>query len=234
MEFAPEGPMAIPLWINGHAYLTMGESFFDVVNPSTGEALRRVPMCGSKEAAEALAAAREAQPGWAAMGMNARRVCLNALADALEKYSGHFAKLLVQDLGVDEAIASGEVEAAVAALRGVSVGHAGILAVVVDASQSLAGLARAMAPALLAGASVVLKPSLKAPSAAFALCELSGRVEWPAGVLNLLHGDAPAISGLCSGGVDRLIYAGEPALGAQVAVIAEAASVPFEQIGDAS
>lgn len=229
MEFAPEGPMAIPLWINGRAYLTVGDSFFDVVNPSTGESLRRVPMCGSEEAAEALTAARAAQPGWAAMGMNARRVCLNSLADALAKYSGHFAKLLVQDLGVEEENAAREVDAAIAALRGVSVGHGGVLAVVVDASQSLVGLAGAMAPALLAGASVVMKPSLKAPSAAYALCELSGRVEWPAGVLNLLHGDAPAISGLCSGGVDRLVYAGESALGAQVAAIAGEASVPFEQ-----
>lgn len=228
MEFAPEGPMAIPLWINGRAYLTVGDSFFDVLNPLTGQALRRVPMCGASEAAEAIAAAREAQPAWAAMGMNARRVCLNALADALARYAGHFAKLLVQDLGIDEAAAAAEIAAAETALRGASVGHAGVVAVVVDATQPLAGLALAMAPALLAGAAVVLKPSLKAPSAAYALCELTGRVDWPAGVVNLLHGDAPAIVGLCAAGAERLLYVGDAALGQPVAELAAAAAVPFE------
>src|SRR6185369_1118677 len=62
MEFAPEGPMAIPLWINGHAFLTAGNSFFEVTNPATGEAIRRVPLCGEGEAREAVTAARTAQP----------------------------------------------------------------------------------------------------------------------------------------------------------------------------
>ena len=94
MEFAPEGPMAIPLWINGRPYLTMGDSFFDVINPATGQARHRVPMCGADEAAEAVAAARDAQAAWAALGLAGRQECLARLADALEKYAGHFAKLL--------------------------------------------------------------------------------------------------------------------------------------------
>ena len=64
MEFTPEGPMAIPLWLNGRAYLTVSEAFFDVVNPLSGEALRRVPLCGDDEAAETVAAAAAAQPQW--------------------------------------------------------------------------------------------------------------------------------------------------------------------------
>ena len=65
MEFSPEGPKAIPLWINGHAFLTVSESFFEVVNPLTGQALRRVPLCGADEAMAAVTAARDAAPGWA-------------------------------------------------------------------------------------------------------------------------------------------------------------------------
>jgi len=103
-----------------------------------------------------------------------------------------------------------------------------VLGVVVDAARPLAGFAEAVAPALMAGATVVVKPSPKAPSAIFALCELSARAEWPAGVLNLLHGDTAAIEGLCVDGVDRLIYRGNPGLGAQVGAIAEAAGTPFE------
>lgn len=228
MEFSAEGPKAIPLWINGHAFLTVTDAFFDVTNPATGEAVRRVPLCGASEAAEAVGAAQVAQSAWAMMGMPARRVCLASLGDALDNYSGHFAKLLMQDCGFDEARASAEVGEAVAALYGASVGETGVFGLVLDASRPLASLAEVIAPALMAGATVVVKPSPKAPSAAYALCELSGRAEWPAGVLNLLQGDTAAIEGLCAAGIDRLVYAGHAALGVQVGAIAETAGIPFE------
>ena len=228
MEFAPEGPMAIPMWVNGHAFLTVGQDFFDVTNPATGEAIRRVPLCGASEAAEAVTAARGAQPGWAEMGMPARRVCLSALADALDRYTGHFAKLLTQECGFDEATATAEVAAAVAALQGAGVGATGVFGLVLDASRPLVAAAENLAPALLAGATVVVKPSPRAPSAVFALCELTSRCEWPAGVVNLLQGDTAAIDGLCAAGVDRLVYAGNAALGVQIGAIADAAGVAFE------
>ena len=98
---------------------------------------------------------------------------------------------------------------------------------VVDASRPLAGFAATAAPLLRGGATVVVKPSPRAPSAAFALCELSARASWPAGVINLVHGDADAIAGLCAAGADSLVYAGEPALGTQVAAIAARCGTPF-------
>ncbi len=230
MEFAAEGPKAIPLWVNGHAFLTVTDAFYDVVNPVSGEAVYRVPLCGAAEAAEAVAAARRAQSGWAALSAEARQACLNALADRLEGYAGHFAKLLRGDTGCSDEFAQAEVAAAVAALRGDRVGEAGVLAVVVDATRPLAGFAEAAAPALRAGASVVVKPSPKAPSAAYALCELSARAEWPAGVLNLMQGDTGALEGLCTAAIDRILYAGEATLGAQVGVIAAAAGKPFAML----
>lgn len=228
MDFSAEGPMAIPLWINGHAYLTVSNGFFDVTNPTTGEAIRRVPLCGDEEAAEAAKSARAAQPVWAEMGLPARRVCLASLADALDRYTGHFAKLLQQEIAIDAATATAEVEAAVTALRGSEVGDTGVFGLIVDAERPLAGFAEAIAPALLAGATVIVKPSPRAPSAVFALCELSARAEWPAGVLNLLQGDTAAVEGLCAAGLDRLVYRGNAALGGQIAAFAAAAGMPCE------
>ena len=226
MDFSPEGPMAIPLWVNGHAFLTVCDNFYDVADPVSGEAVRRVPLCGAPEAAEAVAAARAAQPLWAEMGMQARRVCLGKLADALEGYAGHFAKLLRQEIAGDEAQAMVEVAAAVTALRSANVGETGVFGLVLDAGQPLRSFAEAIAPALMAGATVIVKPSPKAPSAVYALCELSARAEWPAGVLNLLQGDAAAIEGLCAAGVDRLVYVGNAELGAKVGAIAATRDTP--------
>lgn len=227
MEFAPEGPKAIPLWVKGHAFLTVTDSFYVVVNPLSGEALYRVPLCGAPEAAEALASARNAQAGWAALAPQARQAALEALAAALDRYAGHFAKLLRAETGFAEDRALAEVAAALAALRGADVGEAGVVAIVVDATRPLAGFAEGAAPALRAGATVIVKPSPRAPSAAYALCELSARAEWPAGVLNLMQGDSAAIDGLCLAGADRLIYCGDAALGVDVGAIADAAGTPY-------
>lgn len=228
MDFSPEGPMAVPMWVNGHAFLTVSTDFFVVTNPVSGEAIRRVPLCGAPEAAEAVAAARGAQARWAEMGLPARRICLGKLADALEGYAGHFAKLLREEVAGDEAQAAAEVVAAIDALRSAAVGETGVFALVLDAHRPLAAFAEAMAPALMAGAALVVKPSPKAPSAVYALCELSARADWPAGVLNLLQGDSAAIEGLCAAGVERLVYAGNPSLGEKIRTIAEARGVPYE------
>lgn len=230
MKFASEGPKAIPLWIAGRAYLTVGDSLYDVLNPATGEVLRRVPMCGADEAATAVAAAQAAAEPWNDCGMAGRQALLAALADNLARYAGHFAKLLQQDLGWPETQALSEVEAAIAAWRNTAVGDSGVLALVVDASHPLLGLATAAAAPLLAGATLIIKPSPQAPSAAYALCELAARAAWPAGVLNLLHGDGPAIEGLCAAGVDRLIFSGNAQLAAQVGELAQRHGVACDMV----
>ena len=227
MEFAPDGPMALPLWVNGHAYLTVTHDFYTLSDPLSGTPLRRVPLAGAEEAAVAVSAARAAQPIWAEMGLNPRRVCLGKLADGLEKYAAQFGKLLREETGMDEAQAAADVADAVAALRGMQVGETGVVALVLDATQPLSRFAVAAAPLLLAGATVVVKPSPKAPSAIYALCELTARCEWPGGVLNLMQGDIAAIAGLCTAPVDRVVYAGEAALGEQVGAIVKGCGLPF-------
>lgn len=231
MELNPDGPLAIPLWVNGHALLTMTDEFIEVPDALDGRSPRKVPVCGAGEAAEVAAASAAAQPGWAAMPLPARMTLLSALADALEGYASHFAKLLRQDSGWDEGRAGAEVAAAVAALSDTALGNSGVVAVASDATQPLAGLLRLAAPALASGATVVLKPSPRAPAAAYALCELATRAGWPAGVLNLLHGDEAALEGLCGAEtVSELAFAGAPELVAKVAAIAERQGKPFRSL----
>ena len=221
MNFTPDGPAAIPLWINGHAFLTVTEKFFDVVDATSGQAVRRVPLSGADEAAIAVAAAVAAAPAWSALGGGERRALLAALATSLDGYAGHFAKLIGQETGKPEAAAIAEVQAAVAALTDAPPGTAGVLVALADAGNPLAALVELIAPALAAGGTVVVKPSPKAPGAAYALCELSARAGWPAGVLNLIQGDEAAVEGLCAqAAVSRVAYGGDAALGTRIAAIA--------------
>lgn len=222
MKFAADGPMAIPLWINGRAYLTVTEGFVDVLDPASGEAVRRTPLAGAAEVAEALLAARAAQPAWATMEAAARQAALTALAALLDQYTGHFVRLLRQETGWDEARAQAEVAATVAALQASDSGPGeGVFGLISDAASPLAAGVARLARALRAGRAVIWKPSPRAPGAAFALAELSGRAAWPAGVFNLVHGDVAAMEALCAEGVVGVLeVCGEPGFLAQVEALA--------------
>lgn len=217
-----DDPLAIPLWINGHAYLTMPPSFLDVRNPLSGEILRRTPLCGAGEARKAVDAAQAALAQWSAETVATRAAALAAVGDALAGYAEHFAGLLVEETGKPAAAAAAEVRAAVALLQSPPAGgESGVVAVVGDADAPLSGALSRAVPALLAGATVVLKPSPKAPSPIFALAELTARHGFPDGVFNVLQGDEAAVEGLCaSRAVSILLFAGDAALGARVREIA--------------
>ncbi|MGE5385076.1 MAG: aldehyde dehydrogenase family protein [Betaproteobacteria bacterium] len=207
MKMTSDDPMVIPLWISGHAYLTMTERYHDIGQKQGGAALRRVPCCGRGQVETALAAAEEAQPDWAALTLGERQGFLLALADALESYTDHFSRLLQEEAGLAETDARAEVEAALAFLRAGCVGDTGVVGFVVAEARPLASFAETLAPTLLAGGAVVGRSALRSPGAAFALCELSARAKWPEGVLNLVHGDAAADAAFAAAAKDgRMVF----------------------------
>ena len=198
-------PLAIPLWINGHAYLTLAPAFFDVRNPVNGEILRRTPLCGAVQARQAVAAAQAAALPWAAQPAAARATLLAALAEALASYAAHFAALIVEESGKDALLAATEVADAIALLRCPPIGEAsGVVAIVGHAEAPLLSSLRLAVPALVAGASLVIRPQPQAPSAIFALAELSGRCGFPGGVINILQGGDDAEEGLRAAGLTPL------------------------------
>lgn len=194
-----DNSLAIPLWINGHAYLTIPPAFLDVCDPANGKVLRRTPLCGSNEAKKAVEAARAALVQWSAQTVGARARLIAAVGDALADYADHFSRLIAEESGMDNNAAADEVNAAVALLRDPAVGtSSGVVGVVGNAVTPLFGSLRLAVPALMAGAVVVIRPSPETPSALFALAELTGRCDFPGGVVNVLHGGAEAVAGLRS------------------------------------
>ena len=202
--------LAIPLWINGHAYLTLAPEFVDVRNPASGQVLRRTPLCGAATAQQAVTAALAAAAPWAARPAAERAALLGALGEALAAYADHFARLVVEESGLDSALAAAEVAAAVALLRSPpSGGESGVLAIV--AQSPLLPPLRLAVPALLAGAALIVRPPPETPSAIFALAELSGRCGFPPGVFNVAHGADALIDGLrASGAAVHLLSGRDP------------------------
>jgi len=199
MPMKPEGPQAIPSWLNGHAYLSLGEGMIDVIDPHSGQVVRRVPRGGAAEVEVAVTAAQEAMQVWAALPLSARQRHLAALADAVLGMAGHLAGLLADDNACTPQAAAAEIEAALAALaEGAVNGEAtGPVLAVVGEARPLFTLIAAVAPLLLAGRSVVVRPAPRTCGSAYALCELSARAGWPPGVLNLIQGDESTVALLC-------------------------------------
>lgn len=221
---------ALPLWIDGRAFLMMAEQFHSVVN-AKGQAVRRVPLYGAEAVTIAGQSTTKAVAAWAALSAAEREACFQSLHELLTRFRAHFERLLVDEAGLSQDLAVAEVEQALAAianrLAGTPARPGGIAAV---ASDSLAPLATPLAcaiDALAAGWGVILKPSTKAPSALFACAELFSRAGFPAGLVNCVHGDEAVMRALCAdAAITALAFAGGPELSQRIAALAAETGKP--------
>ena len=210
-ELSPNDAPALPLWIDGHAYLMMAEQFQTVIN-AKGEAVRRVPLYGEAAVAVAADSTEKAVQVWQAMTPEQRGECFKCLHDLLARFRGHLCGLLVDEAGFSHELAEQELTRALAAIAGrVNAVHASasIAAVASDALAPMAAPLMCAVDALAAGWGVLLKPSSKAPSALFAMAEIFSRAGFPAGLINCVHGDEQIIRALCvNTKVKALAFAG--------------------------
>jgi succinate-semialdehyde dehydrogenase/glutarate-semialdehyde dehydrogenase len=208
--------LAVPLWINGHAFLTMAPAFFDVRDPRSGLIRRRTPLCGAGQAATAVDAAAAALLAWRSLAIAERAQLLAKLADALAGYGSHFAGLIAEESGQPDAAATAEVEAALCLLRRatseatVASSDGGVVAIVCDDRAPLAGLLQRAVPTLLAGATVVAQAESEGPVG----CRRAGRTDGAKRLSGGVQRPARRSGGdrrpLCSAGVSRLLFSGDP------------------------
>ena len=188
-------PAAIPLWFNGHAFLTLAPTFHDVINPQTGNILRRTPLCGPAEAAMMVDSARRAQKHWEVSEHRGQLATM--LGDALAAYAEHFSQLVDEETGAESSAADDEIGACVSLLRAENrTGIPEVVGIVGNTSRPLLTSLQLACPVLQAGGTIVFLPNPQAASALFALAELSGQCGFPAGVISVLHGNNRAIDGL--------------------------------------
>lgn len=192
-----EDPRAIPLWINGRACLRLTPAFLSVRSPVDGTVLRKIPVCGTGDLAEAVLSAHAALPAWDGLGEPRRRQLLSSLGDALEALAEHFMRLISEEAGVSGEQAGPVVEEIVMRLRSPDpLSVAGVVVVASESASEVASLAGLAAAALAAGTPVIICPPLQAPSALLALAELSGRCGFPAGVVSVVYPDSQVLTEL--------------------------------------
>ncbi|HEX3803994.1 MAG TPA: aldehyde dehydrogenase family protein [Solirubrobacteraceae bacterium] len=88
-----------PITIDGEQRLARSGETISAVNPATGEAIARFPRGTAEDVADAVAAAKRAQPAWRDSGPLARAAAVRKLADVIEEHAEELALLDVRDNG---------------------------------------------------------------------------------------------------------------------------------------
>jgi acyl-CoA reductase-like NAD-dependent aldehyde dehydrogenase len=213
----------------------------DVLDPATGESIGTIPAGTPEDADRAVRAARAALPAWARTDAAERGALLKAAARRLRDHADELAEIQTRENGKPLADSRGGVDAGIATIeqyaelgplhRGRSLVGSwgasdmmvheprGIAAVIVPWNDPIAIACGAIAACLVTGNTVVFKPSEKTPLSAVGLVELMSE-ELPAGVLNLLLGDARAGAPLVEHpDVDLVMHTGSTATGRGIAEV---------------
>jgi acyl-CoA reductase-like NAD-dependent aldehyde dehydrogenase len=226
------------LLINGN--LVPGVAKLDVINPATEEVLAEAPRADRAQLNEAIAAAKAAFPTWSAKPTRERGALLGKLADALEAKQDEFARLLTQEQGKPLSEAHWEIGFTIGIIRH----HAtldlsnkvlkedathkivrqhmplGVVAAIVPWNFPMLLLVIKVAPALLAGDTLVAKPAPTTPLTTLRFGEICREI-LPAGVINVIvdHNDlGDALSSHAD--VAKVAFTGSTATGKKVMVSA--------------
>jgi succinate-semialdehyde dehydrogenase / glutarate-semialdehyde dehydrogenase len=201
-------------YIDG-AWRTSAQTYA-VRNPASGEIIAQVAKGGGDETREAIAAAERAFPAWRALTAKERGARVKRWGELMLEHRDALAELLSREQGKPLAEARGEVAYAASffewfaeeAKRSygdvipspkpnsrivVTREPVGVVAAITPWNFPLAMITRKAGPALAAGCTMVLKPSEETPLSAFALAVLAEQAGVPAGVFNVVSGDAVAI-----------------------------------------
>jgi aldehyde dehydrogenase (NAD+) len=215
---------------------------------ATGEVQADVGLAGTEDVDAAVGNAKGAQPTWAALGAEARRVILRALADLLDEHRQEAAELAALDNGTPVSVlrpgryaaawirtyadlATGlgdetlDVERGTATLRRVPYG---VMGVIPPWNGSMVGMGQKCGPALAAGNAVVAKVPELAPFGMLRFAELALEAGLPPGVLNVVVGGAATGHALAAHpGIDKLTFTGGADTARAVMATAAAALTPL-------
>ena len=192
--------------INGE--LVGSNATFEVYNPATDEVVANAPSATREQVEDAIAAAKAAQPAWAALSWEERSAYITAYADALDAHKEEIITLLTTEQGKPRhSMATVEVDYAIYWVREVAkrrledeviedtpdhivkVAHTplGVVGAITPWNfPILLGLWK-IAPCLMTGNTMVMKPSPYTPLGTLRFGEIAQKV-LPEGVLNIVSG----------------------------------------------
>ncbi|HTE05259.1 MAG TPA: aldehyde dehydrogenase family protein [Planctomycetota bacterium] len=209
------------------------------IDPATGELLARVPCADADDVARAVSRARSALAPWSGLGLPGRAAVLERIARRWDDPAlvERVAELITAEMGKPITAARGEagamakgirqlVRAATEALAatearsGAAVTRTtreplGVVAAITPWNFPLGMARELLVPALMAGNTVVFKPSGIVPLAGAAL-HGSFAAELPAHVLEIVQGDDPTGKALVAAPIDMVAFVGSSEAGRHI------------------
>jgi aldehyde dehydrogenase (NAD+) len=237
-------------YIGGRLVPAVSENTFPVLNPATGEEIARAAEGEAADVDVAVAAAAEAQRGWARRTPRERGKLLIEAARALETHTEELARLVALETGkairTESRLEAGVLTEAftwygglATEIKGETIPFnpqmlaytvrepVGVVGAIIPWNAPMLLMALKVAPALAAGNTVVVKSSEEAPLAVLRVCEILGRV-LPPGTFNILSGFGPACGSPLAAHpkVRKVSFTGSVATGRKVNALAADRLVP--------
>jgi lactaldehyde dehydrogenase/glycolaldehyde dehydrogenase len=227
-------------YING-AFAASDGAFVTVLNPATGAELGRVPDSSAAAVDAAVKAARKAQPAWEALPPIERARHLRAISAKLRQHRKDLAEIIVQEQGKIGGLAEVEVDFTAdyidymaewaRRLEGEVLTSdrknetillmrqaIGVVAGILPWNFPFFLIARKLAPALVTGNTIVIKPSEETPLNALAFAEIAAEAGLPAGVFNFVFGRGATTGHALAShpGIDLVTFTGSVSTGAAI------------------
>lgn len=219
-----------------------GRATTPVIDPATGETWGSVPIATAEDVDRAVGAARAALPGWAATSPSDRAAALVRLAEAIERRALPIAHTNSLENGSPIAETSGAAANAASILRAfaslapqleaedvrvafggthetvVAKDPIGVCALIAPWNFPINLVIIKLAPALLAGCTVVIKPATPTPLSIRFIVDAAHEAGIPDGVVNLLTGEGGTGDLLVRHpGVDKVAFTGSTPVGRRIA-----------------
>ncbi|KAL3291779.1 aldehyde dehydrogenase [Colletotrichum asianum] len=209
VEALKEMPIETRLFINGEFVPSRSGKTFDVYNPATEQKTASVFEADVGDVNDAVAAAKAAFPAWSDLAATERGAFLFKLADSMEKHFAEMSYLDAISMGkpVDSDVATAVAMSQLRYYAGKasdiqgdsSLNTPGMLNIVLRQPFGVCGaitpwnapitmVVQKLGPALIAGNTLVLKSSEKAPLSPLVLAKCCQEIGLPKGVLNILNG----------------------------------------------
>ncbi|MEV0827346.1 aldehyde dehydrogenase [Nonomuraea rubra] len=233
------------LFIGGEWVAPAGTGTIDVISPHTEEIVGRVPDGTAEDMERAVAAAREAfdHGPWPRMTFAERAEVIGRLAAIYNERQGEMAQLITEEMGspitfsnlaqapqplgmlqyyaeLGRTFQQEEQRPGLFGPITVRREPVGVVAAVVPWNVPQFVTMTKVAPALLAGCTIVLKPAPETPLDAYLLAEWAAEAGVPAGVLNIVVAGREVGEHLVSHkGVDKVAFTGSTAAGRRIAAV---------------
>lgn len=231
----------LEFYIDGQWRAPTRENSFEVVNPADEKPFAEISLGSAEDVDAAVAAARRAFPAWAEAGVEARTDLIDKLRAIYEAHMDDMAEAISKEMGAPILLARdaqaaaglGHIKAFLRVAKSYGYEHGldernpqeriirepiGVCGLITPWNWPMNQVALKVIPALLAGCTVVLKPSEIAPVSSMLLADMIHEAGVPAGVFNLVNGDGPGVGEAMSKhpGIDMMSFTGSARAGVAV------------------